>query len=166
MPQLDFGNPLLISQIVWMGIIFAILYYVLSTRLLPQVASVLATRAERIAADLDAAAASKAQADAAVAELMAATRQAREGAQAAIAAAVAEAKAAAAAEAQELGRALDAELARAERGIGEARAAAMGALREVASDTATLVVSRLTGVAPPAERVEHAVGALLAARQG
>jgi F-type H+-transporting ATPase subunit b len=96
MPQLDFGNPLLISQIVWMGIIFAILYYVLSTRLLPQVASVLATRAERIAADLDAAAASKAQADAAVAELMAATRQAREGAQAEIAAAVAEAKAAAA----------------------------------------------------------------------
>jgi F-type H+-transporting ATPase subunit b len=110
--------------------------------------------------------ASKAAADAAVAELMAATRQAREGAPAAIPAAVAEAKAAAAAEAQELGRALDAELARAERGIGEARAAAMGALREVASDTATLVVSRLTGTVPPAERVAQAVGALLAARQG
>jgi len=55
MPQLDFSDPLMISKLVWLLIIFGLLYYVLKTYVLPQVASVLDERAARIAADLDAA---------------------------------------------------------------------------------------------------------------
>ncbi len=31
MPQLDFANPLTISQVVWMALIFGALYFLLST---------------------------------------------------------------------------------------------------------------------------------------
>ena len=47
---------------------------------------------------------------------------------------------------------------------GQARTAAMGALRQVAGEAATAVVTRLTGHAPAADAVDRAVGGLLAAR--
>ena len=66
MPQLDFHNPLTISQVVWLAIIFCVLYVLLSKWALPQVASVLDARAGAIAADLDAARGAKQGADAAI----------------------------------------------------------------------------------------------------
>jgi F-type H+-transporting ATPase subunit b len=164
MPQLNFANPLTISQVVWLAIIFFTLYLLLSRWALPQVESVLTMRAERIAGDLDAARAAKAQADSAVAELTAATHAAHATAQAEIAGAVAAAKAAAAEQAAVANAKLDAQLAAAEARIGTARTAAMGALREVASDTATVVIERLTGTAPNSTHVDTAVSTLLAAR--
>ena len=47
---------------------------------------------------------------------------------------------------------LDEQLKAAEQRITEARNTAMGALRAVATDTATVVVSRLTGRAPTGSR--------------
>lgn len=44
MPQLDFGNPLMIAQIVWLLIIFGLLYFALSNYALPRVESVLEAR--------------------------------------------------------------------------------------------------------------------------
>ena len=73
MPQLDFSNPLIIAQIVWLLIIFGLLYFVLSNYALPRVESVLEERARRIASDLEAAQAMKAEADAAMAAHRAAT---------------------------------------------------------------------------------------------
>ena len=40
----------------------------------------------------------------------------------------------------------------------------MGALRQVATETAETVVSRLTGVAPDPVRLSNAVGAAMSAR--
>jgi F-type H+-transporting ATPase subunit b len=165
MPQLDFANPLTISQVVWLAIIFVVLYLLLSRWALPQVAAVLEMRAERIQADLQAAQAAKAQADTAVAELTAATREAQATAQAEIAGAVATAKDAAAAQAATLNARLEAQLTEAEQRINAARSAAMGALRSVATDTASAVVSRLVGTAPAAGAVEQAVDGALAARK-
>lgn len=164
MPQLDFSNPMTISQVVWLAIIFAVLYGLLSRWALPMVGEVLEMRAGTIAADLEVARAAKADADAAVAEFTAATRAAQATAQAEIATAVASAKEAAAAQAVELNARLDTQLAAAEQRIATARAAAMGALRQVANDTAGAVVVRLTGTAPQADVVDQAVGAALAAR--
>lgn len=164
MPQLDFGNKLTTSQMIWLVIIFWVFYLLVSRWALPQVGSVLETRGARIAQDLDAARAAKIEADAAVAEQATATRAAQAGAQAEIANAVAQAKQAAAAEAATLNARLDAQIADAEQRIGAARAAALGALRQVAGDTTTAVVRRLTGVAPDAAAVDQAVGAQLAAR--
>jgi F-type H+-transporting ATPase subunit b len=67
MPQLDFSNPLMLSKLVWMLIIFGLLFYVLKTYALPQVAAVLDERAARIAADLNAARDAQAAGEAAMA---------------------------------------------------------------------------------------------------
>ena len=63
MPQLDFGNPLTTSQVVWGAIIFAVLYILLSRSALPGVASVIEERARHIASDLETAQAAKARSD-------------------------------------------------------------------------------------------------------
>jgi F-type H+-transporting ATPase subunit b len=164
MPQLDFTTPLTISQVVWGSIIFVVLYVVLSRNALPLVASVLEERAAKIAVDLDGAHAAKARADAGVAEAADATAKARAQAQSAIAAAVDEAKKAAAVQAEALNARLEKQLADSETQIASARASAMRALRQVATETASTVVTRLTGVSPEAARLDGAIGSALAAR--
>jgi F-type H+-transporting ATPase subunit b len=163
MPQLDFANPLTVSQVVWGAIIFVLLYVLLSRWALPKVATVVDARHASVANALETARAAKAEADGAVQELTAATRQARAEAQAAVASATQQAKAEAAAKAADMNQRLDAQLAEAEGRIGQAREAAMGALRQVAGETAAAVITRLTGRAPDAATVDHAVGDLLAA---
>jgi F-type H+-transporting ATPase subunit b len=163
MPQLDFHNPLTIAQVVWMALIFGGLYLLLARWALPQVASVVEARAHRIAADLDSARKAKEQADAAMAEIGEANRQANAEARAAIAQAVGQAKAEAAEQARIATEKLDAQLAQAEQSIAAARTAAMGALRQVATETAEMVVTRLTGHPAGAGAVDAAVGSLMGA---
>ncbi len=165
MPQLDFSTPLTTSQVVWGAIIFVVLYILASRFALPQVGAVLNERAAHIARDLETARAAKAEADAAVAELTLATREAHAGAQAEIARALEQAKAAAAEQAAGLNAKLDAQIAEAERRIAAARNAALGALGQVASETAHAVVGRLTGASIDGPAVDRAVAAALAARR-
>lgn len=143
MPQLDFSDPLMISKLVWLLIIFGLLYYVLKTYVLPQVASVLDERAARIAADLDAARDAQAAGEAAMAELRAATAAARAEAQAAVATALAEANAKAAAEAEAINARLNAQVSEAEARVRAARDAALGALGQVATDTTRAMLDKL-----------------------
>lgn len=164
MPQLDFHNVLTISQVVWMALIFGAFYLLLANWALPQVGRVLDDRAARISADLDTARLAKAEADAAVQEVHAATRQASTEAQAAIAAAMAQAKAEAGEQSRQANERLDAQLSQAEERIAAARTAAMGALREVATATASMMIARLTGQPADETSVSGAVGTALAAR--
>ena len=164
MPQLDFANPLTLSQVVWLAIIFLAFYLLLRTTALPRVGKVLADRATRIGTDLQTARVAKEQADAQTAELAAGIRSARADAQARIGDAVAKAKAEAAERAHVDDERLNKQLVAAEARISESRNAAMGALRQVAAETATEVVRRLTGVTPPPGSVDGEVGGLLAAR--
>jgi len=164
MPQLDFANPLTISQVVWGAIIFIVLYLILSRFALPKVGEVLEARASHIARDLEAARASKEKADSGMAEATQAIARARAEAQAAVNAALDEAKAAASAQAATLNAQLDARLHAAEAQIAQARTQAMGALRQVASETAAEVVTRLTGSAPDQTRVANTIGAVMASR--
>ncbi len=164
MPQLDFATPLTLDQVWWGAGIF-IVFLLLAWRWgLPQVASVLEQRASSIAADLDAARGAKAAADRAAAEVTAATAAARAEAQGAISAAVDAANQQAAAQAAILNARLDAQLAQAETQIAVARAAALGALRQVATETAATVVARLTGSMADPARLDRAVTAALAGR--
>jgi F-type H+-transporting ATPase subunit b len=162
MPQLDFGNPLMIAQIVWLMIIFGVLYFILNTYALPRVAEVLEERRARIAADLEAAQAAKAEADAAMAAYREATVKSRAEAQAAIAAAMQSAQADAQARAEALNARLATQVAEAEARIGRARDAAMGALRQVSTETAEALVTRLTG--RPGSGIAAAVDRELASR--
>jgi F-type H+-transporting ATPase subunit b len=164
MPQLDFSTPLTVSQVVWGAIIFVVLYILLSRTGLPMVASVLEERAATISKDLDEARAAKASADAGMMEADQATAKARAESQAAINAALEEAKKAAAAQAEALNARLEKQLQDSEAQIAQARASAMTALRQVATETAATVVTRLTGVAPDGGRLDLAVRSALAAR--
>jgi F-type H+-transporting ATPase subunit b len=164
MPQLDFSTPLTLSQVVWGAIIFGVLYILLSRTGLPLVASVLEERSAKIARDLDEARAAKASADAGMAEADQATAKARAESQAAINAALEEAKQAAAAQAEVLNARLEKQLQESETQIAQARASAMSALRQVATETAETVVTRLTGTTPDAGRLQAAIGSALAAR--
>ncbi|MBS0560354.1 MAG: F0F1 ATP synthase subunit B' [Proteobacteria bacterium] len=166
MPQLDFANPLTTAQVVWGAVIFLALYLLLSRWALPKAADVLKLRSDTIAGDLEAARHAMADADAAVAELTAATAKARAEAQAAVNQATEQARGKAAAQAASLNERLEAQLKEAEGRIEQARAAAMGALHQVASTTASAVVTRLTGQTPDPARLEAAIGAALAARGG
>ncbi len=164
MPQLDFANPLTIAQIVWMFLIFAALYLALRHWALPQVASVIESREQRILTDLDSARVAKEQADAAAAEIAERSRAASAEAQAQIARAVAAAKAEAEAHSRAANEQLEKQLAEAEQRIGQARTAAMGALRQVATDAAQTLVARLTGQPADPAAVDAAVGHVMAAR--
>ncbi|MBV8912420.1 MAG: F0F1 ATP synthase subunit B' [Acetobacteraceae bacterium] len=164
MPQLDFANPLTISQVVWMFLIFGALYVLLARWALPVVGEVIEAREKRILADLDSARLAKEQADAAVAEIAERSRAASAQAQAEIAQAVAAAKAEAAERARAENEQLERQLAEAEQGIAAARNQAMGALREVAVDAASTVVARLTGQGADPARIEAAVGQVMATR--
>lgn len=166
MPQLNFANPLTTSQVVWLAIIFFALYLLLSRWALPQVAEVVQGRAASIAADLETARHAKAEADEAAQEENRSTQRARAEAQAEITGAVSRAKQAAAEQAEQMNARLQTQLDSAERRIAEARGSAMGALRQVATETAMVVVSRLTGQAADPQAVEQAVGAALQSRQG
>ena len=164
MPQLNFGHPLVIAQVVWLLVIFGLLYVVMAQVALPGVASVLEERRRRIGGDLEAAQAAKARADAALAEHRSATAKARSEGQAAIAEAVGRAQAEAAARSEESNARLNSQIEAAERRIAAARDSAMGALRQVSADAAEALVSRLVGGTTDRGAVERAVDGELAAR--
>jgi F-type H+-transporting ATPase subunit b len=164
MPQMDFSNPLNLAQGVWLVIILVALYLLLAKWALPGVSAVLADRAHRIQIDLDAAHGAKAEADAAIAELQAAIKSARDEAQAEVTKATEAAKADAARQAEALARKLDEQLARAEAEIAAARTEAMTAIRPIATETAGLLLGRLTGTAPDEERLGGGIENALAAR--
>jgi F-type H+-transporting ATPase subunit b len=164
MPQLQFSNPLLLSQVIWGAIIFAGFYWLVSRRGLPQVEAVLEKRAQTIGAELDAARHSKHAADTAIADLTEARKQAYAQSQAAIAEATASAKEAAARRTAEVNERLDRQLADSEARIGEARGTAMATLQDLATETAEAVYARITGLGPDANRLGLAVGDILRER--
>lgn len=167
MPQLAFGHitqgPLLIAQMVWLFLIFGAMYFLVKNFGLPHVASVLEERRQRIEGDLEAAQKAKEEADAALAAHREATARARAEAQASVASAVQAAEAENAKKAEALNARLNAQIAEAEGRIEKSRAAAMGALREVASETTAAVMAKLVG-STDATSVVAAVDRELAAR--
>jgi len=165
MPQLDFGNPLTTGQVVWGVVIFALLYVLLSRVALPRVGAVIEERARHIASDLETAQAAKTRADEAARHVAEATARARAEAQAAINAALDAAKQEAAARIAALNERLETQLREAETQIEAARASALRALREVATETASTVIGRLTGTPPDQARLAGAIHAALASRQ-
>ena len=164
MPQMDFSNPLNLAQVVWLVIILIVLYFILAKWALPGVGVVLADRADRIQADLNAARLAKAEADTAIAELQAAIKAARDEAQAQVTQATDAAKAEAGRQSEALARKLDEQLARAEAEIASARAEAMTAIRPIATETAALLLDRLTGNPPDGGRLDRGIADALAAR--
>jgi F-type H+-transporting ATPase subunit b len=165
MPQMDFHNPLTLSQVLWMIVILVALYIALASWGLPQIGAVLENRAQIIAKDLAAARSAKTAADRAVAELNATLSHARNTAQAEIAKAVSAAKALAGDEAAHRAEQLERKLAAAEAQIDAARNAALAAIKPVAEATAASIIGKLTGAAPAAETIARSVDEALIAQK-
>jgi F-type H+-transporting ATPase subunit b len=165
MPQMDFHNPLTLSQVVWMVVIMVALYVTLSKWGLPQIGSVLENRASKIKHDLEAARAAKAEADRAVAALNATMQQARSKAQADIAKAETDAKAKALEDAKALNAKLDAQLEHSERQIAQAHNAALAAIKPVASETASTMLLRLVNKLPDQAVLDAQISGAIDQRQ-
>jgi F-type H+-transporting ATPase subunit b len=145
------------GQLLWLAITFGALYWLLSRLVLPQLTGILDKRRETIARDLDEAAAMKSRAE-----------QAGEAYEKAMADAKARALALAqethyklAAETTGRRKALEQDLARrlaeAEAAISATKNEAMRNVRGIAVETATAIVERFTGKAPPRQTVEAAL---------
>ena len=134
-----------LPQLFWLGVTFAVLYFLLSRVFLPGVGQTLESRSSRIADDLDSASRMQREAEEAEAQHMRALADAR-----AKAASVADATRASVDEeiAEQTERA-DAEAARAalvaEERIREIRTAAMSNVDAVARETADAIVAKLAG---------------------
>ncbi len=164
MPQLAFGNPLTLGQLFWGAVIFLVLYLALSRSALPLVGAVLDERRARIDGDLDAAKSARNEADRAIIELRRARRVAAAEAASMVDKVVSEARAQAASRTAEMNARLEADIARAETAVTEAREAAMGSIRAVAGGTTQLLVARLIGHEADESLVGAKVDAALAAR--
>jgi F-type H+-transporting ATPase subunit b len=143
MPQLEPRD--LFPQLVWLVILFAVLYVLLSSVAIPRISTTLQARDAKMSGDL--AAAEKANQDAralveayqqrladARANARQLTRQREEADSAAAAARLAE-----------IGERIGAQIAEAEKGIAAQRASVLGGLEQMASEVAQSVYAKLAG---------------------
>ncbi len=146
------------SQLVWLTLTFVLLYVLMSRIALPRIASIFAERSKRIRDDLAAAQRFKEQSEAANAAYQKSLADARARAQGI----ANETRGQQAAEAEATNKRLEAQLheklAAAERSIAATRAAAMGNVGSIATETAMAIVERLIGTAPAERDVAAAVG--------
>ena len=145
------------GQIVWLLIIFAVLYILLSRVFLPKVGGTMEARDQRIAGDM---AEARALRDQAEAEAKAAEAEMAEARARAMKTAT-DAKARSAAEAAERQAALEGELGEklsaAEASIRASRDQAMGQVRGIALETAAAIAEKLTGRTATSAEVEQAL---------
>ncbi|QTN19073.1 hypothetical protein HZ989_12695 [Brevundimonas sp. AJA228-03] len=145
------------GQIVWLLIIFAVLYVLLSRIFLPRLRAVKDERAATISTAVEAARQVQVEAAGQAEIAKAEVAKARADARAASVAARARVTEDANRRAAEEEAVVNARIAEAEAAIGKTRDAAMSNVAAIAADTASAIVERLTGVAPTAADATAAV---------
>ena len=149
------------SQFIWLALVFAALYLLMSRVALPRIGSILDERKQRIDGDLAEAQRFKDESDGAIAAYEKALADARARAQ--TLANETRVKEAARAEAarKELEATLNARIAEAEDIIGAKRLEAMANVQDIATEAAAAIVERLIGSAPAEQTVAGAVAGAL-----
>jgi F-type H+-transporting ATPase subunit b len=146
------------SQLVWLAISFVLLYVLMSKIALPRIGAILAERNRLVSDDLAAAERLKEQSNAAHAAYENALDDARNRAQT-IASSTREQHSR---EAEALHKRLEAQFhdrfAAAEQSIAKSRAVALGSVRTIAGETASVIVERLIGRQPHQEEIAAALG--------
>ncbi|MCE9649974.1 MAG: F0F1 ATP synthase subunit B' [Parvibaculum sp.] len=159
MPQLALET--FVPQLVWLAIVFLVLYVLMARIALPRIGSVIEGRRERILSDLDQAAQSKAQTDAAIAAYEKALAEARAKAHG-IAQATRDALAAETERKRlDIEGKLNEKIAAAEAAIKATKQTALGNVRTVAVDVAGAIVSQLLGEDADKAATERAVDAAM-----
>ncbi|MCD0417194.1 MAG: F0F1 ATP synthase subunit B' [Rhodopseudomonas sp.] len=160
-PFPPFQQETFASQLVSLAIAFVALYLIVSKIALPRVGGVIEERQKTVDGDLAAAQKLKGEADDALKAYEAELADARARAQAIGAETREKLNAQAEAERKTLEERLAAKLADAEKTIASTRTAAMGNVRNIASDAASAIVQQLAGVTPDSKAVDSAVDASL-----
>ena len=162
LPQLDptFFSP----QLIWLGISFIALYYLMSKVALPKVAEVLEERQERITNDLDKAGELRKESSGVMAGFEKALADARAHAQSVMAATAADISSASAGRQAEFNSDLAAKTRAAEDRINAAKETALASVRSVAVEIAQQTAERLAGIKVDAATADAAVGAVMQER--
>lgn len=151
------------SQLFWLAITFAILYWLMAKVAIPRIGGILTARAARIAADLETAEKAKADSDAAIAGYEKSLAAARVNANTIAESARNEAKAAAARERTVIEADTAKRLGEAEARIGEIKTRALADVGAIAGDAADAIVKALIGAEVARSEVDAAVGKAMAA---
>lgn len=162
MPQLVFQD--FAPQLVWLAIVFFALYMVIARLAVPRIGTLLESRSDRIAGDLDAAAQLKRDAENALKAYEAALDGARSQAFVVVAQMQQQLAAESNRQKDELKQTLDKRISEAEARIALAKAAAMANVRDISLDAAGAIAARLLGETPDAGAVKAAVDSALAMR--
>ncbi|MCP2669762.1 F0F1 ATP synthase subunit B' [Maricaulaceae bacterium EIL42A08] len=134
------------SQLFWLAISFALLYFVLSRLILPRIGGAIEERKDKIADNLDAAADMKSQADETVEAYEKELAEARTRAQAVAAEAKAEVDKEIAEATRQADTELEAKLVESEKRIQAAREAALADVKTIASEAAAAAAEHLAGL--------------------
>ncbi|MGH6912679.1 MAG: F0F1 ATP synthase subunit B' [Geminicoccaceae bacterium] len=144
MPQIDVST--FASQIFWLILAFAALYWLLSRKALPRVAEILEARQDRIAADLDRAQRLRREAEEALKEYEETLARAHAESQGLLSETLERLEAYAAERLAELDAQLGRQLAEAGARIAKARQAALDELEEATIAVAQAATERLAGL--------------------
>jgi F-type H+-transporting ATPase subunit b len=155
MPQFD--SSTFTPQLFWLLLTFSVLFVAMWRHALPRLSGILEARRQRIASDLEKAAAFKAEAEQVAAEYEKALAEARDKAAAALKQAGAELAAEAAKRHEVFGKELAARTGEAEQRIAAARDQALGNIKTVAEETAGAATAKLIDVEPSSEQLRDAV---------
>lgn len=136
------------SQLLWLAITFAALYFIMKKVALPRIGEILEERRDRIEGDLAEAERLRQKTDQAIASYEAALAEARSNAHKIAEQARGENKAKLDAERAKVEANLSKKVAAAEERIAETKAEAMGHVDEIAAETAQAVVAQLVGKVP------------------
>jgi F-type H+-transporting ATPase subunit b len=157
MPQLEFGDYA--PQLVWLAITFVALYFLMSRVALPRIATVIESRRDRVANDLDTAARLRSETDEVIAAYEQELAEARNKAHRI----AAETRDRLNAELGEERARIESELAErtdeSERQIAAARDKALAGVDSVAREAAADIVETLLGAKPTAKELDGAVKA-------
>jgi F-type H+-transporting ATPase subunit b len=152
-----FDQTTFASQLLWLAITFGLFYLLMSKVVIPRIGSILETRHDRIAQDLDEASRLKAEADAAIASYEQELAAARAKGNAIASTARDEAKAKADAERAKIEASLQDKIAGAETRIAEIKAKALADVGSIAEETTAAVVEQLIGTKASKAEVASAV---------
>lgn len=142
------------SQLFWLALAFAVLYWAMAKIIVPRLAAIVEGRSDRIAKDLELAGRARAAAEDAATVYEKAVLDARGNAQAL----ATKARDELAAKSDERRKATEADLAKklskSEAQIARRKAEAMGNVRDIALETASVIVEQITGRPAVATKVE------------
>jgi F-type H+-transporting ATPase subunit b len=162
LPQLD--PTVFAPQLIWLGITFIALYFLMAKVALPKVAEVLEERQERITNDLDRAATLREESAGVMAGYEKALADARVHAQSVMAATTADITSASTGRQTQFNADLAAKTRAAEERINTAKETALASVRSVAVEIAQQAAEKIGGVTVDGTKADAAVGDVMRER--